>query len=120
VYDLAMEAMRSRRPQEAIEMMSAEIAQVRSGRLRFQRKVQLAQICMASGHEDIAFPILEEIGKEIGQRNLEDWEAPDMLAHPLVLLLRCLNKLDSSPEDRQKVYSRICRLDPIQALSVSK
>jgi type VI secretion system protein ImpA len=119
-YDLAMEAMRSRRPQEAIEIMSAEIAQVRSGRLRFQRKVQLAQICMASGHEDIAFPILEEIGKEIGQRNLEDWEAPDMLAHPLVLLLRCLNKLDSTPEDRQKVYSRICRLDPIQALSVSK
>jgi len=41
-------------------------------------------------------------------------------AHPLVLLLRCLNKLDSSPEERQKVYSRICRLDPIQALSVSK
>jgi type VI secretion system protein ImpA len=119
-YDLAMEAMGSRRPQEAIEIMSAEIAQVRSGRLRFQRKVQLAQICMASGHEGIAFPILEEIGKEIGQRNLEDWEAPDMLAHPLVLLLRCLNKLDSSPEDRQKVYSRICRLDPIQALSVSK
>jgi type VI secretion system protein ImpA len=119
-YDLAMEAMRSRRPQEAIEIMSAEIAQVRSGRLRFQRKVQLAQICMASGHEDIAFPILEEIGKEIGQRNLEDWEAPDMLAHPLVLLLRCLNKLDSTPEERQKVYSRICRLDPIQALNVSK
>ena len=119
-YDLAMEAMRSRRPQEAIEIMSGEIAQVRSGRLRFQRKVQLAQICMASGHEGIAFPILEEIGKEIGQRNLEDWEAPDMLAHPLVLLLRCLNKLDSSPEERQKVYSRICRLDPIQALSVSK
>ena len=75
---------------------------------------------MASGHEAIAFPILEEIGKEIGQRNLEDWEAPDMLAHPLVLLLRCLNKLDSSPEERQKVYSRICRLDPIQALSVSE
>lgn len=119
-YDLAMEAMRSRRPQEAIEIMSGEIAQVRSGRLRFQRKVQLAQICMASGHEGIAFPILEELGKEIGQRNLEDWEAPDMLAHPLVLLLRCLNKLDSSPEERQKVYSRICRLDPIQALSVSK
>jgi len=119
-YDLAMEAMRARRPQEAIEILSAEIAQVRSGRLRFQRKVQLAQICMASGHEDIAYPILEEIGKEIGQRNLEDWEAPDMLAHPLVLLLRCLNKLDSTPEERQKVYSRICRLDPIQALSVSK
>jgi len=93
---------------------------VRSGRLRFQRKVQLAQICMASGYEAIALPILEEIGKEIQQRNLEEWEAPDMLAHPLVLLLRCLHKLDGSPEVRQQVYARICRLDPIQALSVPK
>jgi hypothetical protein len=43
-----------------------------------------------------------------------------MLAHPLVLLFRCLSKLDSEPEERQRVYARICRLDPIQALSVSK
>ncbi len=119
-YDLAMEAMRSRRPQEAIEILSQEIAQVRSGRLRFQRKVQLAQVCMASGYEAIAMPILEEIGKEIGQRNLEEWEAPDMLAHPLVLLFRCMSKLDANPEERQRIYARICRLDPLQALSCSK
>ena len=119
-YDLAMEAMRSRRPQDAIEILSAEIAQVRSGRLRFQRKVQLAQVCMASGHEAIAHPILEELGKEIDKRNLEDWEAPDMLAHAMVLLLRCMNKLDGSPEEKQRIYARICRLDPLQALSVSK
>jgi len=119
-YDLAMEAMRSRRPHDAIEIMSAEIAQVRSGRLRFQRKIQLVQICMASGYEAIALPILAEIGKEIEQRKLEEWEAPDMLAHPLVLLFRCLNKLDSDPEERQRVYARICRLDPLQALTVSK
>lgn len=119
-YDLAMEAMRSRRPQDAIEILSAEIAQVRSGRLRFQRKVQLAQVCMASGHEAIAHPILEELGKEIDKRNLEDWEAPDMLAHAMVLLLRCMNKLDGNPEEKQRIYARICRLDPLQALSVSK
>jgi type VI secretion system protein ImpA len=119
-YDLAMEAMRARRPQEAIEILSQEIAQVRSGRLRFQRKVQLSQICMASGYEAIALPILEEIAKEIEQRTLEDWEVPDMLAHPLVLLFRCLNKLERDPEVRQRIYARICRLDPLQALSCSK
>jgi len=93
---------------------------VRSGRPRFQRKIQLAQVCMASGHEAIAYPILEEIGREIEQRNLEEWEAPDTLAHPLVLLLRCMNKLGSSAEEKQRIYARICRLDPIQALSCSK
>ncbi len=119
-YDLAMEAMRSRRPQDAIEILSAEIAQVRSGRLRFQRKVQLAQVCLASGHEAIAPPSLEELGKELDERDLEAWEAPDMLAHALVLLLRCMNKLDGDPEAKQRIYAHICRLDPLQALSVSK
>ncbi|HSW49610.1 MAG TPA: type VI secretion system domain-containing protein, partial [Bryobacteraceae bacterium] len=115
-----MEAVRQKRPQEGIELLSQEIVKARSGRLRFQRKIQLAQVCMASGHESVAYPILEEIGKEIEQRNLEDWEAPDLLAQPLVLLLRCLNKLGISPEDRQRIYARICRLDPIQALSCTK
>jgi type VI secretion system protein ImpA len=119
-YDQAMEAVRLKRPQEAMEILSQEIARARSGRLRFQRKIQLAQICTASGHENVAYPILEEIGKEIAQRNLEEWEAPEMLAQALVLLLRCLNKLNSSPEERQKIYARICRLDPIQALSCTK
>jgi len=75
---------------------------------------------MASGYETIALPILEDIGREIEQRKLEDWEAPDTLAHPLVLMFRCLSKLDSNPEERQRIYSRICRLDPLQALSCSK
>jgi type VI secretion system protein ImpA len=119
-YDLAMEAMRARRPQDAIEILSQEIAQVRSGRMRFQRKVQLAQVCMASGHAAIAHPILEELAREVEHRNLEEWEAPDMLAHPLVLLLKSMNAMDGKPEDKQKVYARICRLDPIQALNVNK
>lgn len=116
-YELAVQAMRSNRPEEAIEILSLEIAQVRSGRLRFQRKIQLAQVCMASGHEAIAYPILEELAGEIEQRNLEDWEAPDMLAHPLALLLKCMAKLDTSAEEKRRIYGRICRLDPLQALS---
>jgi type VI secretion system protein ImpA len=119
-YDQALEAMQAKRPQEAIEILTQEISKARSGRLRFQRKIQLAQICIASGHENIAYPILEEIGKEIGQRNLEEWEAPEMVAQPLVLLLRCMNKLGGDAEERQRIYARICRLDPIQALSCSK
>jgi type VI secretion system protein ImpA len=119
-YDLAMEAMRSNRPEQAIEILSQEIGHVRSGRLRFQRSVQLAQVCMAAGHEAIAFPILQELVKEIGQRNLEEWETPDMLAHPLTLLLHCMKKLETSAEDKQKIYAQICRLDPLQALSCWK
>jgi type VI secretion system protein ImpA len=119
VFDLAQQAVKKGRAQEGIELLMREMAQERSGRGKFQRKSQLAQICVATGHQTIAFPILQDLAGEIERRKLEDWEAPDMVAHPLALLYKCLAK-DASPEERQKLYAWICRLDPIQAMNVEK
>jgi type VI secretion system protein ImpA len=119
-FELAMQAARSGRPQEGIEMLMREMAQERNGRARFHRKVQLTQLCIGTGYEAIAVPILQELAAEIERRKLEDWESPELLAQPLALLYRCLTKADGSPEDRQKLYSWICRLDPLQAMSVTR
>jgi len=118
-YALATEALREGRREEAIGILTREIAQERSGRGRFLRRTQLAQICLAAGKELIAFPILRDLAAEIESRRLEEWEAPDTLAHTLVLLYRCLTKLNAGAEEKQRVYERICRLDPIQAMSCS-
>ena len=97
-FQVAMEAARSGDVQLAIEILSREIAHERSGRARFQRKIQLAQICMSTGHEAIAYPILNEMADEIEQRKLEEWEASEVVAHPLALLFRCMNQLDGDAE----------------------
>ena len=68
----------------------------------------------------IAQPILEELARQIDKFGLEEWESADLISHPLTLLLRCLAKSGQSGEDRQKIYARICRLDPVQALSLPK
>ena len=119
-FQIAMESARSGDVQQAIEILSREIAHERSGRARFQRKIQLAQICMSTGHEAIAYPILYEMADEIEQRKLEDWEASEVVAHPLALLYRCMNQLDGDAELKRKLYARICRLDPVQALACAK
>lgn len=118
-YDLAMQAASGGRPQEAIEILSREIMRERSGRGRFHRKVQLAELCLSIGREAIAYPILNDLAQEIEQRRLEEWEASDAVAHPLTLLFRCLAKLNGDTEEKQRLYNRICRLDPVQAMSCS-
>ena len=120
VFELALEAARSGRPQEGIQMLMREMTQERTGRGRFQRKAQLAQLCVGTVHEPIAFPILKDLAAEIERRKLEDWEAPDLLAHPLALLYRCLSRVEGGQEESQKLYSWLCRLDPLAALSVSR
>jgi len=42
-----------------------------------------------------------------------------VLAQPLALLYRCLAKTGGSAEEKQKLYSWICRLDPLQAMKVA-
>jgi type VI secretion system protein ImpA len=119
-FELAMEAARSGRPQEGIEMLVRELAQERNGRARFHRKVQVAQLCISTGYDGIAEPILQELAAEIERRKLEDWESPELLAQPLGLLYRCLTKAEDNAEERRKLYSWICRLDPLQAMHVAR
>ena len=119
-FELAMQAARSGHAQEGIEMLMREMVQERCGRARFHRKVQLTQLCVSTGHDDIAFPILQELAAEIERRRLEDWESADLVAQPLALLYRCLVKTDGSADERQKLYAWICRLDPVQAMNMAR
>jgi type VI secretion system protein ImpA len=117
-YDLAMEAARSGRVDEAVEMLSLEIAQEQSGRARFLRRAQLAQICIAAGHNAIGRPVLRDLSDEISSRSLEDWETSDMISQPLALLYRSL--AGDAQEEKEQLYARICKIDPLRALRLER
>lgn len=120
-YELAMEAARTGRIEEALTLLAREAAQESSGRGKFMRKAQLAQVCLAAGHDDIGRPILQELATEIEERGLEDWEDSDLIASPLALLYRCYAPNgDGDGEERRKLYARICRLDPARALTLPR
>jgi type VI secretion system protein ImpA len=117
VFDTALEAARQGRVPEAIQMLTTALDHERSGRGRFKRRMQLAHLFMASGHEKIAYPILEGLSEEMERRGLEGWEPGDVLAYPLVLLWKCLSATKGSDEKKQAVYARICRIYPEGALN---
>lgn len=118
VVELAMKAARAGKVQEAIGMLSQEIGNERTGRGRFQKHIQLANIFLATKHEAIAFPILVELADEIDRRKLEEWEDPALVAQPLALLYRCSEKLGKTDAEKEKIYQKLCRLDPGQALAL--
>ncbi|MGC1617919.1 MAG: type VI secretion system protein TssA [Candidatus Acidiferrum sp.] len=118
VVELAMKAARAGKVQEAIGILTREIGNERTGRGRFQRHIQLANVCLATKHEAIAYPILVELAEEIERRKLEEWEEPSVVAQPLALLYRCAEKLGRDDAEKEKIYQKLCRLDPGQALSL--
>ncbi|MFN3322429.1 MAG: type VI secretion system protein TssA [Bryobacteraceae bacterium] len=117
-YDLAKEALRSGQEQRAFEIMHAEVDRQRSGRGRFRRRLQLVELCVSAGKEAIAQPVLEDIAAAIETHKLEEWEEREAVAYALATLVRASKKIQGDAKEKQKLFDRICRLDPVQALNV--
>lgn len=117
-HALATEAMRKGQPQKAFEILHREIERQRSGRGRFQRKLQLAQLCIGAGKDAIAQPLLDEIAAAVETYKLEEWEDREMVAGVLTFLLQSSKKIQGDAKAKQAIFERICRLDPVQAFSV--
>lgn len=117
VYERALEAANSGDAAGAVASLTKELSQADSGRGRFLRRVELAQLLMAMEKESIAYPILKELERELTERKLEEWESPLLVARPLALLYRCLAKLQVDTGHMEELHIQICKLDVAQALS---
>lgn len=116
LLDRALAEIKAGRPQKAIEMIKRELDREQSRRGRFLRQVQLARVMSEAGLHAAAIPLLEEITTRIDEHRLEEWESGTLVAEPLALLHRCLQRTGGDESARQALYLRIVRLDPVQAL----
>ena len=108
------------RPNRAIELLVAELGRERSPRGRFVRQTQIAYVMVEAGLDNVARPILEKLISTIDERGLEDWESGPLVAQPMTLLCRVLDRLADGSGDRDGLYLRICRLDPLQAIALQR
>jgi type VI secretion system protein ImpA len=117
-YTLAKDALTAGQEEKAFAIMRAEVSRQRSGRRRFRRTMQMVELAMAAGKDSIAQPLLEDLAAAIENHKLDAWEDPEQMASDLSKLMRFSKKIQGSSADKQKLFERICRLDPVQALSV--
>jgi type VI secretion system protein ImpA len=118
-YERAMDEVRAGRPQKGIELLMRQADQEKSSRARFVCRSQAAAIMVDAGLEAVAMPMLKELLDQIEAHKLEDWEAGDLIARPLGLMYRCFQRLGGDAEAQDSLYRRICRLDPLQAMTFS-
>lgn len=119
-FTMARNELALGRPNRAIELMVAQHARERSPRGRFVRQTQVAYLMVEAGLESVARPMLERLVQIIDERSLEDWESGPLVAQPMALLCRVYDKLEVREDDRDELYLRVCRLDPLQALGLRR
>jgi type VI secretion system protein ImpA len=116
-YTLAKEALKAGEVEKAFQIMRKEVASQDSGRGRFFRRMQLIELCIAAGKEAIAQPILDDIAAAIEAHKLEDWENREVVASALAKVMAASGRVKGNAAEKQKLFERICRLDPVRALT---
>jgi type VI secretion system protein ImpA len=91
-----------------------------NGRVRFQRKLLLADVCLNTRRVRLAKSILEELAELIDKHQLENWETSQMIGAVWTRLHRCYKNEEAGTANEDKasqLFNRLCRLDPWQAMS---
>ena len=116
-FDLATAAMKAGQPEKAIDTMTQEVGRQLTGRGQFFRKLQLVEICIAAGKTAVAQPIIDDLAASIENNHLETWEDPKTIAKALVSIIRNSEKVQADDAEKQKLFQKVVRLDPVQAIT---
>jgi type VI secretion system protein ImpA len=119
-YASALQALREGQERKAFEILQQDIARKRSGRERFRRRMQLVEICASTNKPNVAQPILDDLAAAIELHKLDEWEDPGVVASALATIMKMSTKIQADKAQQQKLFERICRLDPAQALGDGK
>jgi type VI secretion system protein ImpA len=107
----------------ALSTMAVLAAAEPNGRVRFQRKLLLADICMQTNRLKLAKSILEELNELIEKHNLSAWETSDVIGAVWARLVRCYRDKSAGTANADKAvefFLKLSRLDPWQALALGE
>jgi type VI secretion system protein ImpA len=116
-YALAKDALAAGQEEKAFAIMRTEVGRQRSGRGRFRRTMQTIELAIAADKDSIAQLLLEDITTAIDNHKLDAWEDPELVASDLLKLMLYSKRIQGNSNEKQKLFERICRLDPVQALN---
>ncbi len=119
VFEVAVATLKAGDAAGGLKLLSDKLASERSNRGRFRRRTQIAHLLLSGGHPKVAEPLLDQLANEIEERRLDEWEEGAVVAYPLELLLRCIPPDADHAERKTQLYARLCKLDPVRAMSIS-
>jgi type VI secretion system ImpA family protein len=104
----------------ALSGMAALAAAEPNGRIRFQRKLLLADLCLQTNRKKLGTSILQELNEIIENHKLEGWETSEMVGGVWARLVSCYRDKAAGTADQDReseFYLKLSRLDPWQALA---
>ena len=127
-FEEAQDLLAKQKWNEALDLMQKGIDADPTRRGSFQRRLNLANLCLDAGQPAMARPLLEQLDEEIERFSLDQWE-PGLCVQVWNCLRRSYQELTPEGEQQEsegryrdradKLFEKICRLDIRAALAGS-
>jgi type VI secretion system protein ImpA len=104
----------------ALAIMTKLAASEPNGRVRFHRKLVLADLCLQTNRKQLGTSILEELNEIIDYHKLDGWENSEVVGGVWSRLVRCYRDKSAGTANEGKeadFYLKLSRLDPWKALA---
>jgi hypothetical protein len=115
-WDQAKALVRDGQATEALAVIAQAARGARSGRERFIRTLQQAELCLVLERGRQALPLLNGLAERVDEFKLDQWEETSLCARVFANLYSCLRGQDAARASA--IYDRLCQLDLGQALSL--
>jgi len=118
-WDRALDLAASGRLADGLQILRRSLGAAPTGRGRFLRKLQMAELCLRADHPGVALPLLDDLAGQVDEFRLDQWEDEHLIARVWGSLYRCLRTSGGAEtsERLRLVHARLCRLDINQALA---
>jgi type VI secretion system protein ImpA len=103
----------------ALATMTSLAASEPNGRVRFHRKLMLADVCLQTNRKKLGVSILEELNEILELHKLETWETSELVGGVWSRLVHCYRDTVAGTANGDKeaaFFLKLSRLDPWQAL----
>lgn len=117
-WTIALQHVQAGHPMLGMEVLAEAVRQARSGRERFLRGLQQAELCLDLGKAALAVPLVEDLSRQVDDHRLEQWEDRALCARVFARLYQCLKGRDD--ERAKAAYRRLCLLDFRQAMAMGE
>lgn len=117
-FKVAVEALRRGDKAKALEIMRNDIESQPSARGKFLRQLQVAELCIQAGAKEVAQPFFDDVKTAINDFKLVYWEDRSLIVQALADLYLYHDATIDDKKDRAQTFQRVCRLDPVRALTL--
>jgi type VI secretion system protein ImpA len=101
---------------DGLRLIQAQLAAAVSGRDRFLRQLQLAELSLEAGVYSLAYPVFDELARAVDDRRLEEWEERALVVRVFRGLARCCSLLKTvSQAAASRESEAVDRLNQLEA-----